>query len=193
VSADPGAQLSEYDAAVKEYHASRARYIRTVTGDTEKKLLETVASRRAPLTEEIANLTSLARIRFEARQEMLKRYAASAPGRVTAGGLLPPLPTDRNSGPLYKAAVKASMEFAEVNEILKKRKEKLDQIDAEVRTVIEKHGNDVIAALESQKGLEGAFQRDPLLERAYTRMKALEARREAARDAIMTTEAPADG
>jgi hypothetical protein len=179
------ARVPDYDASVREYHASRARYIRTVTTDTETKLMETVAKRREPLIEEINNLSSLARIRFDARQTTLKAYAAKAPGRVTAGGLLPPSPAERVIGgidKLYKAAVKAAEEFSEVNEILKKRKERLDKIDHEVRTVLEQHGRDLIAALESPTGLEGAFKRDPLLARAHARMMAAEARREAVRE-----------
>jgi hypothetical protein len=179
------AKLPDYDSTVREYHASRARYIRTVTNDTEKKLFETVSKRRDPLKEEITNLTSLARARFEARQTTLKAYAAKAPGRVTAGGLLPPSTAERVIGgidKLYKAAVKAAEEFSEVNEIIKKRKEKLDQIDAEVRTVLEQHGRDLIAQLETPTGLEGAFKRDPLLGRAHARMLAAEARRESVRE-----------
>ncbi len=116
----------------------------------------------------------------------LKAYAAKAPSRVGAGGLLPPGPSERMIGgidKLYKSAVKAAEEFNEVNEILKKRKEKLDSIDNEVRTVIEQHARDLIAALETPTGLEGAFKRDPLLERAHSRMVAAEARRAAIRDA----------
>jgi hypothetical protein len=179
-STDHGGDLSDYDAAVKEYHASRARYIRTVTDDTEQKLLETVAKRRAPLMEEITNLTALARLRFETRQESLKAYGAKAPGRVTSASVQPPLPGS-GADKLYKAAIKAAEEFAEVNDILKKRKEKLEAIDAEVRKVLEQHGRDLIAALESPVGLEGAFKRDPLLERAHSRMVAAEARRTSAR------------
>gem|GEM_PF-2328649 len=179
------ARVPDYDASVREYHASRARYIRTVTADTEKKLLETVAKRREPLKEEINNLTSLARARFDARQMTLKAYAARAPGRVTASGLLPPSPAERMIGgidKLYKTAVKSAEEFAEVNDILKKRKEKLEKIDDEVRTVLEQHGRDLIAQLESPTGLEGAFKRDPLLGRAHARMLAAEARRESVRE-----------
>jgi hypothetical protein len=75
--ADTGADAPEYDASVKEYHFSRARYIRAVTSDTEKKLMESVAKRRDPLQEEITNLNALARMRFDARQVALKAYAAS--------------------------------------------------------------------------------------------------------------------
>ncbi len=185
------AHVPDYDASVREYHASRARYIRTVTADTEKKLMETVAKRREPLKEELSNLTSLARVRFEARQTTLKAYAAKAPSRVTSGGLLPPSPAERVVGgidKLYKSALKAAEEFNEVNDIIKKRKEKLEAIDTEVRTVLEQHGRDLIAQLETPIGLEGAFKRDPLLARAHARMVAAEARRTSVRNASGPTE-----
>jgi hypothetical protein len=184
-------QVSDYDASVREYHASRARYIRTVTNDTEKKLMETVAKRRDPIKEEINNLTALARSRFDARQTTLRAYAAKAPGRVSASGLLPPSPAERVIGgidKLYKSALKAAEEFNEVNDIIKKRKEKLDKIDDEVRGVLEQHGRDLIAQLETPTGLEGAFKRDPLLERAHARMVAAEARRASVRETSLAGE-----
>jgi hypothetical protein len=189
VSADQQAdgKVPDYDASVREYHASRARYIRSVTADTEKRLMETVAKRRDPLKEEITSLSALARARFDVRQTTLKAYAAKAPGRVTNSGLLPPSPAERMIGgidKLYKTAVKAAEEFSEVNEIIKKRKEKLDQIDNEVRTVLQQHGREVIAQLETPTGLEGAFKRDPLLGRAHARMVAAEARRESVRETL---------
>jgi len=192
VSTSNDAHASDYDSSVREYHASRARYIRTVTSDTEKHLMETVAKRRDPIKEELNNLQSLARVRFETRQATLKAYAAKAPGRVGSGGLLPPSPAERVIGgidKLYKAAVKAAEEFNEVNEIIKKRKDKLDAIDNEVRTVLEQHGRDLIAQLETPTGLEGAFKRDPLLERAHARMVAAEARRASIRDSTPNGEA----
>jgi hypothetical protein len=189
VSIEPAA---DYDASMREYHASRARYIRTVTADTEKQLMETVAKRRDPIKEELTNLTSLARVRFETRQMTLKAYAAKAPGRVSNSGLLPPSPAERMIGgidKLYKAAVKAAEEFNEVNDIIKKRKDKLEAIDSEVRVVLEQHGRDLIAQLETPTGLEGAFKRDPLLARAHARMVAAESRRASVRD-VVPAEAP---
>jgi hypothetical protein len=186
-----GQQVSDYDASVREYHASRARYIRTVTNDTEKKLMETVAKRRDPIKAEINNLTALARSRYDARQMTLRAYAAKAPGRVSASGLLPPSPAERVIGgidKLYKSALKAAEEFNEVNDIIKKRKEKLDKIDDEVRSVLEQHGRDLIAQLETPTGLEGAFKRDPLLERAHARMVAAEARRASVRETSLAGE-----
>jgi hypothetical protein len=90
---------------------------------------------------------------------------------------------------LYKAAVKAAEEFNEINEIIKKRKEKLDGIDQEVRTLLEQHGRDLIAQLETPTGLEGAFKRDPLLGRAHARMVAAQVRQSSMRDS-MTAEVP---
>ena len=186
-------RVPDYDAAVREYHASRARYIRSVTADTEQKLMETVAKRREPLKEEINGLNSLARVRFEERQTTLKAYAAKAPGRVRSGGLLPPSGAERMIGgidKLYKAALKAAEEFNEVNDIIRKRKEKLDQIDNEVRALLEQNGRELIAQLETPAGLEGAFKRDPLLGRAHARMLAAEARRASVREAAMPAEVP---
>jgi hypothetical protein len=61
-----------------------------------------------------------------------------------------------------------------------------------VRTVLEQHGRDLIAQLESPAGLEGAFKRDPLLGRAHARMLAAAARRESVRDSASAA-MPADG
>jgi hypothetical protein len=171
---------SEYEAAVREYHASRARYIRTVTSDTERILREAVAKRRDPLMREITDLSALARVRFETRKATLQAYAAKAPGRVTAAGLQPPSAAEwliSGIDKLYKAALKANEEFVECNDIIKKRKEKLEEIDREVRTLIEKNGRELIAQLETAAGLERAFKRDPLLSRAHARMIAAQARR----------------
>jgi hypothetical protein len=183
VSAEYAAEnrrLPEYEASVAEYHSSRARYIRSVTSDVEKRIMETIGKRREPLVEEIANLTALAHARFESYQAGLKDYAAKAPGRVKGTAVQAPMPTDRivpGIDKLYKAAIKAADEFREVNDIIKKRKEKLAQIDWKMREQIEQYGRDLIAQLETERGLEGAFQRDPLLGRAYARMMAAESRR----------------
>jgi hypothetical protein len=170
---------SEFEAALAEYHTSRARYIRTVTSDVEQRLMESIGKHREPLMEEIANLGVLAHSRYDTYQNALKAYSAKAPGRVTAGGLLPPSTTDRmTSGidKLYKAAVKAAEEFREVNTIIKKRKDRLTEMDWKLRVQIEQYGRDLIAKLETDNGLEGAFRRDPLLGRAHARMLAAQTR-----------------
>ena len=184
--AGEGKSSPDYAVAVAEYHASRARYIRTVTSDAEKQLVETIGKRRESLREEIANLTTLAYHRHEIYQVALKAYASRAPSRVTAAGLQPPLPTDRRIagiGKLYKTAVHAAEEFREVDSIIVKRKEKLAEIDAKLRVQVEQYGRDLIAQLETETGLAGAFRRDPLLSRAHARMVAAQARHAALRDA----------
>jgi hypothetical protein len=165
----------EYHAALAEYQASRARYIRTITTDAEKRLGETIGKRRESLREEIANLTALAQHRYDSYQDALQAYAAKAPGRVNAGGMRPPLPSDRmikGIDKLYKAALKAAEDFREVNDIIKKRKDKLGEVDYKLRIQLEQYGRDLIAQLETETGLEGAFRRDPLLSRAHARMVA---------------------
>lgn len=169
----------DYQAAAAEYHASRARYIRTVTSDVERRLAETIGKRRESLREEISNLTLLAQSRYENYQDALKAYAAKAPSRVTADGLKQPSPPERmisGINKLYKAAALAAEEFREVNDIIKKRKDKLSDLDYKLRTQVEQYGRDLIAQLETERGLEGAFARDPLLGRAHARMLALRQR-----------------
>jgi hypothetical protein len=113
---------------------------------------------------------------------------------VSATSLLPPAPTDRvgNFGvdKLFKSAVKAAEDFNEVNEILRKRRESLDVIDTEMREVLQKHNEDLIAFLETPDGLANAFKRDPLLGQAHARMKAAIAARDEARSRAL---APPEG
>jgi hypothetical protein len=122
---------------------------------------------------EIANLALLAHSRYDVYQAALNAYAAKAPNRVMAAGLLPPSPVERTIrgiDKLYKAAVQAAEDFSECDVIIKKRKDQLLAIDQKMRVQVEQYGRDIIAQLETPSGLEGAFMRDPLLGRAYARM-----------------------
>ncbi len=103
-----------HDVALREYQASRARHIRSVTMGVEQRLRQTVGKRRGPLMEEISNLTLLAHDRFATYQAALKAYEAKAPSRVTPSGLLKPSPTERmirGVDKLYRDAVKAAELF----------------------------------------------------------------------------------
>jgi hypothetical protein len=73
---------------------------------------------------------------------------------------------------LYTAAVRAADEFREVNDVIQKRKDLLSIVDYRLRMQLEQYGRDLIAQLETESGLETAFQRDPLLRRAHARMLA---------------------
>jgi len=168
------------DTTVAEYHASRARYIRTVMAGVEQRVMETIGKRRGPLMEELANLRLLAHSRYDVYQAALRAYAEMAPGSVTASGLLRPSPARhiiRDVDRVYKAAVKAAAEFSECEALIKKRKEQLEQIDQKMRAQVEQYGRDIIAQLETPAGLERAFMRDPLLRRAHARMCEVQARR----------------
>jgi hypothetical protein len=176
-----GKAAMEAEAAIREYELSRDRYFHSLRVDAEEKVAKSVATRREKLLEEIENLRALTKIRGDARTQALRVYQQRCPGRVTATSLLPPAATDRMGGAdkLFKAAVKAAEEFAEVNDILKKRREALEAIESEMRTVLQKHNDDLIRFLETPSGLENAFKRDPLLGRAHARMKAAIAQRDA--------------
>jgi hypothetical protein len=170
---------SDYQSSVAEYHASRARYIRTVTSGVEQRFLESIGKHRDSLRDEIANLTDLAQHRYDTYQSNLKAYAAKAPGRVSGGGIKPPSPTERvvrGIDKLYKTALQSADAFREVNDIIRKRKDKLGEIDFKLRQRVEQFGRDLIAQLETETGLEGAFKRDPLLSRAHARMLAARSR-----------------
>ena len=173
------------DVTVAQYHASRARYIRTVTSGVEQRLMESVGKRRRPLAEEISNLTQLARGRYNIYQDALKAYAAKAPSRVKRGGLLPPSMADNMIGgisKLYKTALKAAEEFREVEGMIKNLKARLEEMDSQMREQVEQYGRSLIAQLGTPSGLQGAFMRDPLLSRAHARMLAAESRRASVRD-----------
>jgi hypothetical protein len=176
---------AQVDAATREYEVSRDRYIQTIKTDAAERVLKPVAKRREKLVEEIENLRLLGMSRSEARSEAVKAYSQRAPGKVTATSLVPPSAADRLSSPgidrVFKTAVKAAEEFKEVNDILKKRRDALEAIDQEIRTVVAKHNEDLIRLLETPDGLTNAFKRDPLLGQAHARMKAAIARRDAAR------------
>jgi hypothetical protein len=175
----------EADEAIRTYELSRDRYMQTIRADAEQKVVQSVSKRRQKLVEEIDNLRALAKVRADQRTEAVRIYAQRCPTRVTPTSLVPPGAADRmgNFGvdKLFKLAVKAAEDFNEVNEILRKRREGLESIDTEIREVLQKHTDDLIAFLETPDGLANAFRRDPLLGQAHARMKSAIALRDAAR------------
>jgi phosphoglycerate dehydrogenase-like enzyme len=174
---------AEAAAAIKEYEFSRERYMSTLKNQAEEKIVGTARKRREALMKEVDNLLTVGKFRAEAKNVAIKAYAQRCPGKVTASGMQPPNPADRmtfsGAEKLYRAALKASEEFNEVNDLLKKRRDLIEQIDAEAREVLRKHHDDLVRALESPGGFEAACRRDPLLGRAHARMKAAMAQRDA--------------
>ncbi len=176
--------MLEAEVALREYELSRDRYLHTLRADAEAQLVKAVGVRREKLVREIENLHALAAMRAETRTAAVRAYAQRCPARVTATSMLPPGPAERVGGngvdKLYKIAVKAAEEFNEVNDVLRKRRESLEEIDREMRDVLHKQNEELIRVLESPDGLATAFKRDPLLGLAHTRMKAAAASRDAA-------------
>ncbi len=175
--------VMEAEVATRNYELSRDRYVHTLRADAEAKVVGSVAKRREKLIVEVENLRLLVVSRAESRTAAVKAYALRAPTRVTATSLLPPNAGDRvgNDGvdKLFRSAVKAAEDFNEVNEILRKRRDSLEAIDIEMRTVLAEHHNDLIRFLETPDGLMNAFKRDPLLGQAHARMKSAVAKRDA--------------
>ncbi len=175
--------VQEAEAAIREYEFSRDRYMYALRVAAEEQVMKSVGPRREKLSSEIENLRVLARVRGEARTEAVKAYAQRCPTRVQGTAFLPPGPAERvgNFGveKLFKVAMKAHEELTEVNDILKKRRDALDALESEMRTILQKRNDDLIKQLETPGGLENAFKRDPLLSRAHARMKAAIAQRDA--------------
>jgi len=117
--------------------------------------METIGKRCGALREEIASLTLLAADRRETYQAARKACEAN--------------PTSRKH---YEAAIRAADEVREANDVIKKRKDKLSDVEWKLRVQVEQYGRDLIAQLETESGLETAFRRDPLLGRAHAQMLA---------------------
>lgn len=134
---------------------------------------EAVCKRRDLLNEEVQNLTLLVKSRHATREQTLRDYAQKCPGRVTSAGVpLPPGGVAFGADKLYRAAVKSADEFTEANELLRKRRESLEQLNGELQRKMQKYHAQLIRQLETPDGLANAFRLDPLLERAHARMRA---------------------
>jgi len=181
------------DAAIREYEFSRDRYMYALRVAAEEAVVKSVAPRRDKLNSEIENLRVLSRLRADTRAEAVKAYAQRCPSRVQGTAFLPPGPADRVGGAdkLFKTAMKAHEDLTEVTDILKKRREALDTLETEMRAILQKRNEELIRMLETPDGLENAFKRDPLLSRAYARMKAAVAQRDALAGASTQSETAA--
>jgi hypothetical protein len=75
----------------------------------------------------------------------------------------------------YKRAEKAAKEYVEVRDILVKRREQLNKMEEDLRHALDEREAALIRQMESPRGLQSALQRDPLLNVAYQKLKALRA------------------
>ena len=187
MAADPGGDFGEllpgqagFDEAIAQgqYDFAKTRFVRTLTGDGVARVVEHAAARRAKLRAEIDNLRALVRARHEAAVEHARAYGEILPHRVGKTWIQPPGQMEKvgafhGADRFYKRAEKAAKEYVEVRDILVKRREQLIKMEEDLRIALDSREAALIRQMESPRGLQSALQRDPLLNVAYQKLKAL--------------------
>lgn len=186
----PGQPGFEKALAQGEYDFAKTRFVRSVTADGVARVVEHAAERRAKIRAEIDNLRTVVRARHEVAVEHARAYAQILPHRVGKTWLQPPSQLEKvgafhGSDRFFKRAEKAAKEYVEARDLLVKRRDQLLSMEADLRHALDDREAALIRQMESPRGLKAALQRDPLLNVAYRKLKAL-------RDDL-AGEQPADG
>ena len=176
----PGQPGFDEMLAQGNYDFAKTRFVRTLTGDGVARIVEHAAARRAKLRVEIDNLRVLVRARHEAAVEHARAYGQILPHRVGKTWIQPPAHTEKigagyGSERFYKLAARAAKEYVEIRDLLAKRRDQLITMEADLRTALDEREAALIRQMESPRGLQSALQRDPLLNVAYQKLKALRA------------------
>lgn len=176
----PGQAGFEEALAQGQYDFAKTRFVRTLTGDGVARIVEHAATRRAKLRAEIDYLRVLVRTRHEAAVEHARAYGEILPHRVGKTWIQPPGQMEKagafhGADRFYKRAEKAAKEYVEVRDILVKRREQLNKMEEDLRRALDEREAALIRQMESPRGLQSALQRDPLLNAAYQKLKALRA------------------
>lgn len=169
----PGADA----AVVQAYENAKLAYIRGITQEAESKLREAFAKRREAINEEIANLRILAKSRQETATAAAAAYAKKLPHRVRKSGVRKPslferLRTFNTVSRLYGIASKAQEELDEVNDLLRKRRDRLEQMERETRRSIYLREESVRKKLQTPEGL-AALHADPMVKAAFQKMQSV--------------------
>lgn len=165
------------EAVVQAYEAAKLRYIRSITADAETKLRDAFAKRREAINEEIANLRLLSKSRQETAMSSAQRYAMKLPNRVRKTGVRPPslwerIRTFNSVDKPYRAAARAAEELDECNELLRKRRDRLEAMERETRRSIYLREEAVRKKLQTPEGL-AALHQDPMVKAAFAKMQAV--------------------
>jgi len=174
----PGQPGFDEALAQGQYDFAKTRFVRTLTGDGVARIVEHAAARRAKLRGEIDNLRVLVRARHEEAVERARAYGAILPHRVGKTWIQPPGQMEKvgegyGSERFYKLAARAAQEYVEIRDLLVKRREQLVTMEADLRQALDEREAALIRQMESPRGLQTALQRDPLLNVAYQKLKAL--------------------
>ncbi len=172
-----GAADFEADEVVAAYEAAKLRYIRAVTQDAEARLYDAFAKRREAIAAEIGDLRELAKRRQDAANAAATAYAMKLPHRVRKTGVRPPSIVERLRSlnaidDLYREAVKASAELDDVNDLLRKRRDRLDAMERETRRAIYLREEAVRKKLQTPEGL-ASLHADPLVRTAFAKMQSV--------------------
>jgi hypothetical protein len=174
---------SDHSKAQQEYEVAQARFLHAMTGDGAAAIIANAARERARLHEELKVLTETAQRRHEAAIAHAHAYAAILPHRVRKAGIEPPTPFERigatfGSERAYKQAVASLDAYTEIRELLARRRAELVALEDGLRKTLDKRQAALKHQLETPESLRSALERDPLLNRAYQRLRAIDKRRE---------------
>jgi hypothetical protein len=175
---EPGGAVPDFErdeATIGAYESAKLRYIRAITQDAETKLREAFGKRREAINDEIANLRGLSKARSEAAEKAAQRYALKLPHRVRKTGVRPPsfwerLITFNSVDKFFRNAQKAAEELDEVNDLLRKRRDRLDAMERETRRSIYLREEAVRKKLQTPEGL-AALHADPMVKAAFSKMQ----------------------
>lgn len=178
---------------VQAYEAAKARYVRQITASSEAKLREAYGKRREKLLEEIADLRDVLRQRTNEATVAAKRYGNVVPNRVQRG-IRPPslwerLRTFNAVSKLYKAAAKASSDVDDVNNLLRKQRNKMDTIERDMKRSIYLREESVRKKLTTPEGI-AALHGDPVVRGAYNRLQVVLAERAKFEERVKNGEVP---
>lgn len=187
----PGQPGFEEMLAQGQYDFAKTRFVRTLTGDGVARIVEHAAARRGKLRAEIDNLRVLVRMRHESAVAHARAYGEILPHRVGKTWIQPPGAAEKvgqfhGSVRFYKQAERAAKEYVEIRDLLAKRREQLVTMETDLRQALDEREAALIRQMESPRGLQSALQRDPLLNAAYQKLRAL-------REDLQQSEPRADG
>jgi hypothetical protein len=163
------------EAAIGAYESAKLRYIRAITQDAETKLREAFGKRREAINDEISALRELSKTRSDAAERAAARYAVRLPHRVRKSGVRPPsfwerLMSFNSIDVLYRTAQRTAEELDDVNDLLRKRRDRLDAMERETRRSIYLREVAVRKKLQTPEGL-AALHADPMVKAAFAKMQ----------------------
>ena len=171
----------DFDEAIAqgEYDVARHRFVRAINANGIAKVVEHAASVRARLRHDIDNLRILVRSKHEAAVDCARTYATILPHRVGKTWIQPPSNLERvgafyGSDKMYKKAARAAKDYVEIRDMLVKRREQLISMERKLRDQLDEREAQLLEELESPRAFQMALMRDPLLNMAYKRLKALQ-------------------